>query len=189
MSSDLGTSENVENGAGDDTDEKEIRIPSRIANLIRSAHQGKPESKTIVIDRAWFDGLVSNRTRSNEDDRVEYLRRIIGEIAPDKDGNVVIPALNFATDTSCPFPQSAYTNASYWSGAASAGALTAYRAGSWAASLKMQVQGGALIPTVTLVKMTDAESAEFERKIVEIEAKAKAAAEKAKAKGTDTATA
>ena len=73
-------------------------------------------------------------------------------------------------------------------GASQPGAVTAFAVGAYSASLKMALVGGALVPTLTLSKMTSEEAEEFSAALAKREADRKAASAKGKA-ATDTATA
>ena len=157
-------------------------LPKRFADLISQLDESGGKGAFMKISRDRFLALVSERSRSTDSVRVAALQAILKGMNADERGVYTFDAAEtFAVDETSPFPQSAYTNVSYWSGTAP-GAVSAFNAGGYASELVVGYDKTLkrLAARLTLAPMTEAEAIAYRGKIADLDAKrAKAKADRA----------
>ena len=170
----------------DNNGTERVMIPRKIADLIRGI--GTVKGPNLVISLEVFEDHCSDRSRSSEADRVAALRIAIGDHVDDDRVTLDVAALSaLVSGDGSVYPTSAIANPSYWSGAGQPGAGAALALGFGSKlAVAFDASKGAIVPTLTLTRLSVEKRAELTAKREAAEAARKAAAA-AKA-GATTAT-
>lgn len=165
--------------------ERDVTIPRKVADLIRSI--GTVKGNNLVIDLATFEDHCSDRSRSSEVDRVDALRKAIGDTDADKIVLDVVALSALVAGEGSVFPTSAIANPSYWSGAGQPGSGAALALGYGSKlAVSFDASKGAIVPTLTLTRLSAEKHAEMtsKREAAEVARKAAAAAKAGAATAT-----